>query len=383
VGRGDAGARVDQAGEHRLARFESLRALAALGVLGSHAWGEHHSFTPAAYDGHLDRLVFGGGYGVYVFFALSGYLLFRPLARAAFGDGQRIDLGDYGRNRVLRIVPLYYAVAAILFVLSAGGGSPSEWLRFATFSQNFFSGTVLALDSPMWSLIVEVQFYALLPLLALGLAWVSRRDLRVAAGVLVALGLAGVALRSYLLRPTVDDPRIVYSLATTSFFFVPGLLLALARIGWDRRGGALRLPGPLGSSDAWALAAIAAWIYVIERFDVEPLVTVATFLTLGAIALPLRPGRFAAILDWRPLALVGVVSYSLYLWHLPLVNFIGEHISRSLPLMLGAVAASIALAFLSYRVIEAPFLRLRRRWARRAEPADVEDAPAGLVTRPA
>ena len=62
------------------------RALAALGVLGSHAWGEHHSFTPAAYDGHLDRLVFGGGYGVYVFFALSGYLLFRPLARAAFGD---------------------------------------------------------------------------------------------------------------------------------------------------------------------------------------------------------------------------------------------------------------------------------------------------------
>ena len=99
--------RVEQAGEIRLARVESLRALAALGVLGSHAWGEHHSFTPAAYDGHLDRLVFGGGYGVYVFFALSGYLLFRPLARAAFGDGERVDLGDYGRNRVLRIVPLY------------------------------------------------------------------------------------------------------------------------------------------------------------------------------------------------------------------------------------------------------------------------------------
>src|SRR3954470_9178202 len=191
-------ARIDQAGEERLARFESLRALAALGVLAGHAWGLHHAYGLAGYDTFPERLVYGGGYGVFVFFALSGYLLFGPLARAAFGAGERIDLAAYARNRALRILPLYYVVAAVLFVLAAGGGSLGEWVRFATFTQNFFPDTVLDLDGPMWSLVVEVQFYALLPLIALGLAWVSRRRLDVAAVVLVVAGLAGVALRMWL-----------------------------------------------------------------------------------------------------------------------------------------------------------------------------------------
>src|SRR3954471_3733418 len=353
--------RIDQAGEERLARFESLRALAALGVLAGHAWGLHHAYGLSGYDTLPERLVYGGGYGVFVFFALSGYLLFRPLARAAFGAGERIDLAGYARNRALRILPLYYVVAGVLFVLEGGGGSFGEWVRFATFTQNFFSGTVLDLDAPMWSLIIEVQFYALLPLVALGLAWVTRRRVGAAAAVLVAFGLAGVVLRLWLLkRRDIADPRVVYSLATTSFFFVPGMLLALARV----RGSAIRLPGVLGSSDAWAAASVAAWLVVLDRFDVEPLAAVASFLTLGALALPLRPGRFVALLDARVLALVGVASYSLYLWHLPLVESVGRHVSIGLPAMFGiAVPLSIALAFVSYRLVEAPFLRLRRRWA--------------------
>src|SRR4051812_24044448 len=186
-------ARIDQAGEERLARFESLRALAALGVLAGHAWGLHHAYGPSGDDTLPERLIYGGGYGVFVFFALSGYLLFRPLARAAFGAGERIDLAGYARNRALRILPLYVVVAGVLFVVEGGGGSPGEWLRFATFTQNFFSDTVLDLDAPMWSLIIEVQFYVLLPLAALGLAWVSRRRLGLAAAFLVVAGLAGGA----------------------------------------------------------------------------------------------------------------------------------------------------------------------------------------------
>src|SRR2546423_3037352 len=106
---------IDQAGEERLARFESLRALAALGVVVGHAWGIHQAFGAGAYRTFPERIVTGGGYGVFVFFALSGYLLFRPLARAAFGGGERVDLAGYARNRALRILPLYYAVVAILF----------------------------------------------------------------------------------------------------------------------------------------------------------------------------------------------------------------------------------------------------------------------------
>src|SRR3954468_16576775 len=111
-----AGARVDQAGEQRLARLESLRALAALGVLVGHVWGARHAFGATGTDDLLGRAIFGGGYGVFVFFALSGYLLFRPLADAVF-NGERVDLRRYAINRLLRTLPLYYVVVIVLLVL--------------------------------------------------------------------------------------------------------------------------------------------------------------------------------------------------------------------------------------------------------------------------
>ena len=62
-------------------------------------------------------------------------------------------------------------------------------------------------------------------------------------------------------------------------------------------------------------------------------------------------------LDWRPLALIGVASYSLYLWHLPIVEALAPHaLALSVPV-------SLAVALLSYRLVETPFLRLRRRWS--------------------
>jgi peptidoglycan/LPS O-acetylase OafA/YrhL len=352
---------IAQAGERRLARFESLRALAALGVVVGHAWGLHYAFGPAALDTLPKRLVYGGGFGVFVFFALSGYLLFLPLARAAFGDGARVDLRTYARNRALRILPLYYVVVAVLLVTEGQTGGPVDWLRYATFTQNFFSDLALRLDGPIWSLVVEVQFYALLPLIAWLLARAARRDLRIAAALLVVLGAAGAALRAALLHGT-PDRRVVYSLAVTSFFFVPGMLLALARLAWERRPE-MRLPGPLEHSDVWALAALAAWVVVLDRWATDLTTALACGLTVAAVALPLRRGLFVAALDGRVLALVGVASYSLYLWHLPLETSVARHISTSWAAMFAlAVPASIAVAFASYHAVEAPFLRLRRRW---------------------
>src|SRR4051812_50049853 len=122
-------ARIDQAGEERLARFESLRALAALGVLAGHAWGLHHAYGPSGYDTLPERLVYGGGYGVFVFFALSGYLLFRPLARAAFGAGERVGLAGYPRQCAARIPPLFYGRAGVPFLLRGRGRPPRQRLR--------------------------------------------------------------------------------------------------------------------------------------------------------------------------------------------------------------------------------------------------------------
>jgi peptidoglycan/LPS O-acetylase OafA/YrhL len=355
--------RVDQAGEQRLARLESLRALAALAVLAGHVWGTHRGFGRSAQDSLLARTIFGGGYGVYVFFALSGYLLYRPLAAATFGGG-RIDLRRYAINRVLRTLPLYYAVVAVLLVVQEGGGSAGQWLRFGTLTENLFRSTAFTVDGPIWSLIVELQFYALLPLVAFALARIARGSLRNAAVLLLAAGLAGAALRVELVNHHhTADPRIVRSLLTTAFFFVPGMLLALARIAWDRRGE-LRLPGLLGWGDAWLLASLPVWLFVFDDYARTPWAAVASFLVVGAAALPLRPGPLIRALDWRPLALIGVASYSLYLWHLPIVEALSRHGIHGLAALAAlSVGLSLAVAFVSYRVIEAPFLRLRRRWS--------------------
>jgi peptidoglycan/LPS O-acetylase OafA/YrhL len=148
------GVRVEQAGEPRSARIESLRALAALAVLEVHVWLASHTL-----GGPLsvaDRLAVGGVFGVNLFFVLTGYLLYLPFAQAAGS----VDLRRYALNRALRVLPLYYVVLAVLLVLQHGGGTLGQWARFATFTQNFSQATVNTVDAPMWSLAVELEFYA-------------------------------------------------------------------------------------------------------------------------------------------------------------------------------------------------------------------------------
>src|SRR5213596_1717165 len=115
---------ISQAGELRSARIESLRALAALAVLESHAFGYAHHWAPSAISATTaQRTILGGGSGVLVFFALSGYLLFWPFARRWFADGAAIDLRRYALNRALRILPLYFVAVVVLLLVQEHGGS--------------------------------------------------------------------------------------------------------------------------------------------------------------------------------------------------------------------------------------------------------------------
>jgi peptidoglycan/LPS O-acetylase OafA/YrhL len=98
---------VDQAGELRSARIESLRAVAALAVYVGHVFGQANAYDPArTQDTFLDRALLGGGFGVYLFFALSGYLLFLPFARRDYAGGRAVDYRRYAQNRAVRILPL-------------------------------------------------------------------------------------------------------------------------------------------------------------------------------------------------------------------------------------------------------------------------------------
>jgi peptidoglycan/LPS O-acetylase OafA/YrhL len=387
----DAGASVEQAGEIRSARIESLRALAALGVVIAHAWGTSNGYVPQLTQGsYFDRVIFGGGLGVLLFFALSGYLLFWPFAKRYWGNGRPIDLGRYALNRVLRIMPLYYVVIIAVLLLQKDDPTSKDWILHLTWAENFSRDTIAtspnAINGVVWSVVVELHFYLLLPILAWVLAKLAGRSLGRAALILGALAAASFALRWFTFYdaepPTrigqeVYNPLVRFSILSTFFFFFAGMSLCFLRIAWEKRPPRL-LQTPLGLSGLWVLASAAVWLVIPLNYGREYLAFIASFLLVGACVLPLRHGILTRGLEWKPLAAIGIVSYSLYLWHIPVITELYPDIVEpsSFPVFLAiALAVCLAWSFASYYLIESPFLRLRRRWGSTAGGGGLEGGP--------
>nr|AYC79429.1 acyltransferase [uncultured bacterium] len=366
---GAGGEVVVQAGEVRSVRIESLRALAAMAVLVGHVFGQARGYDPARTLATLgDRIIFGGGFGAYLFFALSGYLLYLPFARRALAGGREIDLAQYARNRALRILPLYYVALVVVLLVAESGGSLHQWLTFATFTENFTHSRddITAVNGVVWTLVIEVYFYLLLPLIAYVVARLARGSVARAGIVLGLAGIVSLAVRAatfyragHILNPLLDD-----SIVSTFFFFVAGMLVALLRIAWAA-GRPAWVRGPIAHTDAWIAASAVLWLVLLDNYSRGYLAAPASFLLLGACVLPLRQGLVVRGLEWPVLAAVGIASYSLYIWQLPLLEAM-SHLSIEpsafLPYLAVAGPLAIAVAFLSYRVVEEPFLRLRRRW---------------------
>lgn len=359
---------VVQAGELRSARIESLRAIAALAVMCSHLYAAANLWGTAAPEGLVTDLIYGGQFGVFLFFSLSGYLLFWPFAKRDFGGAGPVDLRRYAINRALRILPLYYVSVIVVLLVQQDRGTLREWVMFLGFAQNYSLDTVSSVNPVLWSLVVEVHFYLLLPLLAVALARLSGGSLARAALLLGAVGLASVAVR-HLKVPAEPNTELLwrFSLPATFFFFVAGMLIALLRVAWERRPP--RAPSVLMSADVWLLASVPLWVAQALNHEMFWLAALASALMVGACTLPLRSGRVVRALGWRALAAVGVVSYSLYVWHVPILQEIVGPIGRprraysDVPFMVLLIPVCLAAAFVSYRLVEAPFLRLRRRWS--------------------
>ena len=381
---------VEQAGELRSARIESLRAVAALGVYAGHVFGQANDYEPART--FTDRVFLGGGFGVFLFFALSGYLLFWPFVKRDYAGGPPIDYGRYARNRALRILPLYFVVVVVLLIVAEGGGTLKQWLTWLTFSENFTTDRTNLTDvnGLIWSVVIELHFYLVLPFLALALAYLSGRSLSRAAAILLALAAASFALRYatfYDETRRVEEPLLDYSLPSTFFFFVAGMLVALLRLAWERRPPKF-IRGPLAWAEAWIAVSVVFWLLVFDDYSHGYLAALASAFLVAACVLPLRNGPVVRVLDWRVLAFVGVISYSYYLWHLPILESIVRDASwepeTTLGLLLVSFPICLAVAYLSYRFVESPFLRLRRRWgATTAQQAPRLDADSRGVVEPA
>jgi peptidoglycan/LPS O-acetylase OafA/YrhL len=375
------GALVTQASQVRFASVEAVRALAAIGVVVGHSWG---AAGGSFYDTFGDRIISAVAFGAFFFFALSGALLYLPFARRDFGGGRRIDLRQYGINRALRIFPLYYANVIIVLLVLEGGGSTQEWLRWGLFLENFWPRELLEVNGVLWTIVIELHFYASLPLIAWFVARMGRGTIRGAALVLLGLALVSLAIRAkywLLPDPAEQNEYVYFSILSTFFLIAAGMLAALVQVAWSN-GRPAWVRGVLASSDAWFLAAIPLWLLVAWDYDYDALLAPASFLVLGGCLLPLEGRRIILrILEWKPIVILGLASYSIYVWHVPMLEVVTDDGTNALAdsflvLLSVAVPLACAVALLSYRVIEAPVLRLRRRWVAAITPRPQAAAPA-------
>jgi peptidoglycan/LPS O-acetylase OafA/YrhL len=347
--------------------LDLLRGLAALGVVAFHFDG----FSAA--QGYSVPLHEIGTLGVQMFFVLSGYFIGSSvLAPRAF------DSVDYGVNRLLRIVPNYVVslVIAIVLLDSAAVLSREGWGDVAThlfFVQGWFFDYRVSISPVLWTLSVEWMFY-LFMLAAAGLIRHRR------GGWWIAFGMIAVAVvyRTVLWRQLEGDPQMLNfgykQLPGTFDLFACGLLVALLLRQdvvrrWAARSG-VKLVG-LALSVVGLLAAAALYRDVSGReyyAHGEMMILFPLVFAVAAAGLILFfqqfEHRIGPALDRSRFAFIGVMSYSIYLYHLIVIQLVSRHTDADqrrwfyLPLMLLAI---FAVSIASYLLIERPFMARRAR----------------------
>lgn len=328
--------------------IEGLRGIAILLVLLFHAG---LSWTP------------GGFIGVDVFFVISGFLITGKLWRESQQPGG-LNIAKFYAWRIRRLLPAaLVAVALISLVglliaapldrseLAADGAASALSIANMRFigSVDYFAPT--SSPSPFlhfWSLSVEEQFYLVWPALIVLLTWRGGSSRRLIAALLIGV-VASFALSMWL--TDASPARAFYLLPTRVWQLgVGGLLALVGVVGTSRRAGAL----------AWAgLAAVAvAGVALTAEMPYPGLA--ALLPTAGAVALlygGAAPSGPARLLAAAPLRFLGKISYSLYLWHWPLLVLPIMFLERALTgvEIVASVAAAIGVSWLSWRFVEQPF----------------------------
>jgi len=338
---------------------------------------------------HLKEHNFSGGFlGVDLFFGLSGYLI-TTLLLDEWQNHRRIRLSLFYARRALRLLPAVLALLAVLWlaVLGAQGSfatSPALMTSTTLYTLGYTANWLMALKlgswptplDHLWSLAIEEQFYLFWPFLLVLILRARWRPSRIIA-FLIGGAMLVACWRAALWWWNHDYSRVYYATDTRVDGLLLGCAMAIAlhyRLLHERR---LRLVGVLGS-----FAFVASSLVLINTNGSPYLgglavVNASVAVMIGALVCSPRAAVRSA-LEFRPLVWVGRISYGLYLWHFP-VYFAVERVVSRYPLLGGwlrgvlQVALAVALAAVSYYLLERPALRLKRRFYPSAHP---QPAPA-------
>jgi peptidoglycan/LPS O-acetylase OafA/YrhL len=378
-------------GHPRFPLLDSVRAIAVGCVLLTHTGflsGANEGDWVGAYTVRL-------GLGVTIFFLISGFLLYRPFVHVRLNGAPPTRLVDFLRRRFLRIFPAYWLALTLLAIWPGleRVHSGDWWVYYGllqAYDPSWFDKGIGA----AWSLSTEVAFYLVLPLYAFAaarfLGGITRtRQVRIELGVLAALGAASVIARALVASA---DRNAAFGEASTFGLTLGGTFMWFA-LGMSMAVLSAHLQGT--GSEPRAARFVARWPWVpwlaaaalfvllcdgigLPRTGLVSLTVpqvVAIYVLEGAIALGLllpavfgdRAGGWPRrVLANRVLAWLGLISYGVFLWHLPIaIKLAGKGASDWLPvgrflsLTLLTAALAVAAAAASYYVVERPLLRFK------------------------
>lgn len=385
--------------------MEGLRGIGCTAVVVFHVYVLLAADVDAGVlSSHLDIL----SQSLTLFFALSGFLLYRSFAKAILTGERFPSIGRFARNRSLRMFPVHTVILLItslaigsayyrVIVPGDSGGVPDsvgyltdpvKLIANIFMVQSLFPGTIRTGLGVSWSLTVELSFYFALPLLAMAaFRWRRRRRslrggvvLAIApAAVLLAIGLAGKTALAQVSHPTSADEQLYLeyggnwtavlarSFLVQADLFAFGMLAAVVVALFSAGVLPIRLVTPT----RWGGLVVAA--AVVALTEGTPYRDTGFAVLTGAVflfaALPLgTPGIVARALDCLPLRFLGEISYSMYLWHCVVIWTLYRH-GWTFPATLPGLYANIALVFavsvclsaITYYGVERPALRFKRR----------------------
>ena len=345
----------------RIASLDALRGVAALTVVAGHALPVAFPATPPIVGVSLGRI------SVIVFFVLSGFVLALP-----YFDGRPLPYATFAVRRFCRIYLPYACAmlaAGLLFYTIAGQGAHRDVFEAMTWTTVWQSALMLgtmhgvSLDPPAWSLVVEMRYSLLFPLLVWAMVRAERVALASSAALSIALYVMPVRLHLgwYELYDPIAMQTFAGSLATTAYYapmFFGGILLAKHRAALPalvRRYGALM----------WLAAAAFVAIGAVR----DPWFGVAAVLLVALV--PQSPAVVRAF-AWPPLVWLGRVSYSLYLVHLVILVVLLRLIPNPQLAVLAMLPLSLIAAELFNRFVERPANALGKRIAPASAGRDVQ-----------
>ena len=380
--------------------FDGLRGLAATSVFFVHAAYQFAVTRPGEHWWY--RFAIHGDVAVPIFFAISGFLLYRPFV-AARVKGRPMDVRKYAWRRFLRIVPAYWVALGLLtlYFQFEEIGSVAEYLWFMFFLQLYDPDTALKAVGQAWTLNIEVTYYAFLPF------WVwlmTRPKVSLRGEVAACVGLIGFAFSWQVVTLLATDVANYTSSSATLIRILPiqfdhlgaGMLLAVLSV-YVQEGR--RLPGvelvkarpwvPWGLAlGAWLLACYAgrdggrsSYHYTDMQFFAEHVIyTPFVFLLLlPAVFGDDRRDWIRRFLAWKPIAWVGVISYSFYLYHFAVIVFQARRWNEqgwgTVPdgglewflWLVPSYLATVLVGSIGFLLIERPFMNLKYRGRSRTE----------------